>query len=101
MKRGQERERARVLKRIHDEISPQLLSAVFLAEILKEKLEGKERQLSTKAWTSRRDDRKCFYIHELKDLFSAEHQLVKALPKMAKAAANKLAAGFKSILTPP
>jgi ferritin-like metal-binding protein YciE len=28
------------------------------------------------------------YIHELKDLFSAETQLLKALPKMAKAATN-------------
>jgi ferritin-like metal-binding protein YciE len=38
---------------------------------------------------------KDLYIHELKDLFSAEQQLVKALPKMAKAASNKeLAAGF-------
>jgi ferritin-like metal-binding protein YciE len=27
------------------------------------------------------------YVHELKDLYSAENQLVKALPKMAKAAA--------------
>lgn len=35
------------------------------------------------------------YIHELKDLYSAEKQLIKALPKMAKAATNKeLAAGF-------
>lgn len=33
--------------------------------------------------------------HELKDLYSAENQLVKALPKMAKAANNEdLAAGF-------
>jgi ferritin-like metal-binding protein YciE len=38
---------------------------------------------------------KDLYIHELKDLYSAEQQLVKALPKMAKAATNKeLAAGF-------
>jgi ferritin-like metal-binding protein YciE len=36
------------------------------------------------------------YIHELKDLYSAEKQLTKALPKMAKAATNKqLADGFK------
>lgn len=28
------------------------------------------------------------YIDELKDLFNAEHQLLKALPKMVKAAAN-------------
>ena len=38
---------------------------------------------------------KDLYIHELKDLYSAEKQLVRALPKMAKAASNeKLAAGF-------
>jgi ferritin-like metal-binding protein YciE len=36
------------------------------------------------------------YITELKDLYSAEKQLIKALPKMAKAATNEeLAAGFK------
>ena len=39
------------------------------------------------------------YIHELKDLYSAEKQLVKALPKMAKAATDKeLAAGFQKHL---
>lgn len=38
---------------------------------------------------------KDLYIHELKDLYSAENQLIKALPKMAKAAKNRqLAAGF-------
>jgi len=37
--------------------------------------------------------------HELKDLYSAENQLVKALPKMAKAAANaQLKAGFEEHL---
>jgi len=42
---------------------------------------------------------KDLYIHELKDLYSAEKQLVKALPKMAKAANNAdLAAGFKTHL---
>jgi len=42
---------------------------------------------------------KDLYIHELKDLYSAEQQLVKALPKMAKAARNKeLAAGFQEHL---
>jgi len=42
---------------------------------------------------------KDLYIRELKDLFSAEQQLVKALPKMAKAANNKeLAAGFQEHL---
>lgn len=35
------------------------------------------------------------YIHELKDLYSAETQIIKALPKMAKAASNEqLKAGF-------
>ena len=29
------------------------------------------------------------YFHELKDLYSAEQQLIKALPKMAKAATNE------------
>jgi len=38
---------------------------------------------------------KDLYIHELKDLYSAEKQLIKALPKMAKAASNEqLAEGF-------
>lgn len=42
---------------------------------------------------------KDLYIHELKDLYSAENQLIKALPKMAKAASNKsLADGFKKHL---
>ncbi len=39
------------------------------------------------------------YISELKDLFSAENQIIKALPKMAKAATNaKLVSGFKEHL---
>lgn len=29
---------------------------------------------------------KDLYVHELKDLYSAENQLIKALPKMAKSA---------------
>src|SRR5436190_1851850 len=38
-------------------------------------------------------------VHELKDLYSAENQLVKALPKMAKAATNEsLKAGFEEHL---
>ena len=42
---------------------------------------------------------KDLYIHELKDLYSAEKQIIKALPKMVKAANNKdLAAGFKQHL---
>ncbi len=39
------------------------------------------------------------FIHELKDLYSAENQIIRALPKMAKAASNaKLAQGFKAHL---
>src|SRR5687768_204383 len=39
------------------------------------------------------------YIHELKDLYSAEKQLVKALPKVAKAATNPdLKAGIEAHL---
>src|ERR1700676_3978154 len=39
------------------------------------------------------------YVEELKDLYSAENQLVKALPKMAKAATSKdLRAGFEGHL---
>ena len=43
---------------------------------------------------------KDLYIHELKDLYSAENQLLKALPKMAKAASNReLAKGFTDHLS--
>lgn len=35
------------------------------------------------------NDLKTLLVHELKDLYSAESQLVKALPKMAKAAHNE------------
>ncbi len=39
------------------------------------------------------------YIHELKDLLSAENQLIKALPKMRKAAKNRqLSAAFNQHL---
>ncbi|HJT80521.1 MAG TPA: ferritin-like domain-containing protein [Chthoniobacterales bacterium] len=39
------------------------------------------------------------YVHELKDLYSAEQQLIKALPKMRKAASNRsLAAAFNQHL---
>ena len=42
---------------------------------------------------------KHLYIEELKDLYSAENQLVKALPKMAKAATSKhLRLGFEEHL---
>jgi ferritin-like metal-binding protein YciE len=39
-------------------------------------------------------------LHEMRDLYSAEKQLLKALPKMAKAASNEeLKAGFEEHLT--
>jgi ferritin-like metal-binding protein YciE len=39
------------------------------------------------------------YIHELKDLYSAENQIIKALPKMRRAAKNRrLAAAFNQHL---
>lgn len=42
---------------------------------------------------------KDLYIHELKDLASAEKQIIRALPKMAKAAHNpKLRSGFEEHL---
>jgi ferritin-like metal-binding protein YciE len=42
---------------------------------------------------------KDLYIDQLKDLYSAENQLIKALPKMAKAATTKsLKAGFEKHL---
>jgi len=42
---------------------------------------------------------KDLYIQELKDLYSAEQQIIKALPKMVKAASNKeLSAGFEEHL---
>jgi ferritin-like metal-binding protein YciE len=39
------------------------------------------------------------YVEELKDIYSAETQLVKALPKMAKAASSdELRSGFQEHL---
>ena len=39
------------------------------------------------------------YLHELRDLYSAEKQLIKALPKMSKAATNRqLSAAFNQHL---
>jgi len=44
-------------------------------------------------------DLKQLYIDELKDIYSAENQLVKALPKMARAAnSEKLRSGFEEHL---
>jgi hypothetical protein len=45
------------------------------------------------------DGLKKLYLDELKDLYSAENQLVKALPKMAKAASSdELRKGFEQQL---
>ena len=45
------------------------------------------------------DSLKKLYVDELKDLYSAENQLIKALPKMAKAASSdELRAGFEKHL---
>ncbi|MBV8214510.1 MAG: ferritin-like domain-containing protein [Verrucomicrobia bacterium] len=45
------------------------------------------------------DTLKDLYIHELKDLYSVEKQLIGAIPKMAKAANDeKLGAGFREHL---
>jgi ferritin-like metal-binding protein YciE len=45
------------------------------------------------------DNLKKLYVDELKDLFSAENQLLKALPKMAKAASSdELRTGFEKHL---
>ena len=42
---------------------------------------------------------KALYVHELKDLYSAEKQIIAALPKLVKAASNEqLAAGFMQLL---
>lgn len=47
----------------------------------------------------RKDSLQQLYIDELKDLYSAETQLVKALPKMAKASSNaELRQGFEEHL---
>lgn len=35
------------------------------------------------------DSLKTLYVHELNDLYDAEHQLLKALPKMARAASSE------------
>ena len=47
----------------------------------------------------RKDSLRQLYVNELKDLYSAETQLVKALPKMAKASSNaQLRQGFEEHL---
>jgi ferritin-like metal-binding protein YciE len=56
-------------------------------------------ELTTGGNTMRKDSLRQLYIDELKDLYSAETQMVKALPKMAKASSNaELRQGFEEHL---
>jgi ferritin-like metal-binding protein YciE len=79
-------------------------SSSFCCGVVHEDLESEPSLLKTK--TNKTNDIKSIhmkletlkdlYIHELKDLYSAEKQIIKALPKMVKAATNKqLATGFE------
>jgi ferritin-like metal-binding protein YciE len=64
----------------------------FSAELIKLKLHFQEKSMPN-------DSLKKLYVEELKDLYSAENQLIKALPKMAKAAASEqLRQGFEEHL---
>ena len=50
-------------------------------------------------WRMKLETLQDLYVHELKDLYRAEKQIIKALPKMAKAASNAdLKAGFQQHL---
>src|ERR1700724_3997514 len=54
---------------------------------------------TTKEETMQKDSLRELYVDELRDLYNAETQLVKALPKMAKAASNdQLRAAFQEHL---
>jgi ferritin-like metal-binding protein YciE len=62
--------------------------------IRKQKIKRKKRRL-----VMQENQLKELYLEELKDLYSAENQLVKAIPKMAKAATSEdLRAGFEEHL---
>jgi ferritin-like metal-binding protein YciE len=67
-------------------------------------MEGRIASYKNEPWVQRRalmaeQNLKELFIDELKDLFNAENQLVKALPKLAKAAASEeLRAGFQEHL---
>src|SRR5688500_3337737 len=73
---------------------------------LKDDCEPGRQGMKRAAWRRRRDSHlmeldtlRDLYIHELKDLYSAERQIIKALPKMAKAATNRqLASAFNQHL---
>ena len=73
-----------------------LFSSTFDATAQRKKSEAKmQLKLNTMKLNTLAD----LLLHELKDLYSAENQLVKALPKMAKAATNEeLKAGFEEHL---
>src|SRR5450631_2217988 len=56
-------------------------------------------ELTNRRNMMRKDSLRQLYIDELKDLYSAETQMVKALPKMAKASSNaELRQGFEEHL---
>src|SRR5580692_355286 len=62
--------------------------------IRKQKIKRKKRRL-----VMQENQLKELYLDELKDLYSAENQLVKAIPKMAKAASSPdLRSGFEKHL---
>jgi ferritin-like metal-binding protein YciE len=55
--------------------------------------------LTSWSWTMSLDTLQDLLVQQLKDLYSAEHQITKALPKMAKAASNEtLAQAFRTHL---
>src|ERR1700737_3933204 len=61
--------------------------------------EPQNNKLSRKGEIMPNDELKELYIDELRDLYNAENQLVKALPKMAKAASSdELRQGFEEHL---
>jgi ferritin-like metal-binding protein YciE len=75
-----------------------LVAALFLFERVQPKT-VEEQSLRTKGDRMERNRLKHLYIDELKDLYSAETQIVKALPKMAKASSSaELRAGFEEHL---
>lgn len=67
--------------------------------ILQKAGKGPNGQAAAIHWRMELQTLKDLYVHELKDLYSAESQITKALPKMAKAAKNRqLSAAFRQHL---
>ena len=63
---------------------------------------ARERNFITKyCKTMKLNTLKDLYFHELKDLYSAEKRIIKALPKMVKAATNDKLASGRNILSRP